>query len=49
LFSKQFLSISVAVGDGHVERVGPVLLVLKVSQEVDQVLKKIRQSSEMLV
>jgi hypothetical protein len=49
LFSKKLLPISIAVGDGHVERVCPVLLVLKVGQEVDQVLKKIRQGSEILV
>ena len=39
LFSKQFLSISIAVRDGHVERVGPVLLVLEICEKVDQILK----------
>ena len=41
LFSKQFLPIPIAVRDGHIKRVSPVLLILKIGQKVDQILKKI--------
>jgi hypothetical protein len=46
LLAEELLSVSVAVRDGHVERVRAVLLVLQVGQEVDQVLQQVRQSSE---
>ena len=43
LFSQKLLSIPVAVGHRHLEGVSPVLLVLQVGQEVDQVLEQVRQ------
>ena len=43
LFSQKLLAIPVAVGHSHLEGVSPVLLVLQVGQEVDQVLEQVRQ------
>ena len=43
LFSQKLLAIPVAVGHRHLEGVSPVLLVLQVGQEVDQVLEQVRQ------